>query len=171
MKCSWNVFWTDHLQMTIELMPLFRKWTRTWKGTRKGVDETHHSSVRLEPENSRFYILHIIRAYESILVENGKNLQCALGWVHARCAELCIDLSPKCEKKWNFMSFHKPFQHCCNCSSCTIHNHFRCRVPSAQLSGSLEKTFFRLVQSKSLQFGDVFHSVHSSLVDYLAQVI
>ena len=34
-----------------------------------------------------------------------------------------------------------------------------------------KKTFLRLVQSKSLQFGDVFHSVHSSLVDYLAQVI
>ena len=32
--------WTDHLQMTIELMPLFWKWTRTWKGTQKGVDET-----------------------------------------------------------------------------------------------------------------------------------
>ena len=28
----------------IELMPLFRKQTRTWKGTRKGVDETHHRS-------------------------------------------------------------------------------------------------------------------------------
>ena len=41
MKCSWNVFWTDHLQMMIEMMPLFRKRTRTSKGTRKGVDETH----------------------------------------------------------------------------------------------------------------------------------
>ena len=48
------------------------------------------------------------------------------------------------KKKWNFMSFHKPFQHCCNCSSCTIHNHFRCRVPTAQLSGSLEKNFFKI---------------------------
>ena len=65
------------------------------------------------------------------------------------------------KKKWNFMSFHKPFQHCCNCSSCTIHNHFRCRVPSAQLSGSLEKTFLRLVQSKTLQFGDVFYKVRA----------
>ena len=42
LKCCWNVFWTDHLQMMIEMMPLFRKRTRTWKGTRKGVDETHH---------------------------------------------------------------------------------------------------------------------------------
>ena len=56
------------------------------------------------------------------------------------------------------MSFHKPFQHCCNCSSCTIHNHFRCRVPSARLSGSLEKTFLRLVQPKRLQVRDDFHS-------------
>ena len=39
--CCWNVFWTDHLQMMIEMMPLFRKRTRTWKGTWKGVDETH----------------------------------------------------------------------------------------------------------------------------------
>ena len=29
----------------IEMMPLFRKRTRTWKGTRKGVDETHHSII------------------------------------------------------------------------------------------------------------------------------
>ena len=43
LKCCWNVFWTDHLQMMIEMMPLFRKRTRTWKGTRKGVDETHLS--------------------------------------------------------------------------------------------------------------------------------
>ena len=43
LKCCWNVFWTDHLQMIIEMMPLFRKRSRTWKGTRKGVDETHHN--------------------------------------------------------------------------------------------------------------------------------
>ena len=45
LKCCWNVFWTDHLQMMIEMMPLFRKRTRTWKGTRKGVDETHQCAV------------------------------------------------------------------------------------------------------------------------------
>ena len=48
LKCCWNVFWTDHLQMMIEMMPLFRKRTRTWKGTRKGVDETHLSYIWLQ---------------------------------------------------------------------------------------------------------------------------
>ena len=54
LKCCWNVFWTDHLQMMIEMMPLFQKGTRTWKGTRKGVDETHqlcpHSNLAASTE-------------------------------------------------------------------------------------------------------------------------
>ena len=39
--------------MMIEMMPLFQKWTRTWKGTRKGVDETHQYGFRRNDESGR----------------------------------------------------------------------------------------------------------------------
>ena len=58
LKCCWNVFWTDHLQMMIEMMPLFWKLTRTWKGTRKDVDETHQypSDLKLRIPSGNFMV-------------------------------------------------------------------------------------------------------------------
>ena len=56
---SLKSFWTNHLQMTNWLEPIFYNWTGWWKGIPKGVDETHqyhnnhHSHISGHPTPQR----------------------------------------------------------------------------------------------------------------------